>query len=89
MHHGSVHARRQRLPIVHVGGAVQAGHELQEQDSEEGAQEGDVIQNASRRGNRPLAPSRHGVRTFVHIKDSWKLDAADWEEKVCSYSKKS
>ena len=29
------------------------------------------------------------VRTFVHIKDSWKLDAADWEEKVCGYSKKS
>ena len=59
MHHSSVHARRQRLPIVHVGGAVQVDRELQEQDSEERTQEGDAIQDASRRGNRPLAPSRH------------------------------
>ena len=30
-----------------------------------------------------------GARTFVHIKDSRKLDAAAWEEKVCGYSEKS
>ena len=26
-----------------------------------------------------------GFRTFVHTKDSRKLDAAAWESKVCSY----
>ena len=28
-----------------------------------------------------------GAKTFVHIKDSRKLDAAAWEGKVCGYSK--
>ena len=27
-----------------------------------------------------------GARTFVHTKDSRKLDAAAWEGKVCGYS---
>ena len=30
-----------------------------------------------------------GTRTCVHIKDSKKLDATAWEEKVCGYSEES
>ena len=30
-----------------------------------------------------------GARTFVHIKDFRKLDAAAWEGKVCDYGEKS
>ena len=30
-----------------------------------------------------------GARTFLHIKDSRKLDATAWEGRVCSYSKES
>ena len=30
-----------------------------------------------------------GARTFVHIKDSRKLDAAAWEGKVCGFSEES
>ena len=51
LHHGSLHTQRQRFSIVHVGRALHGGGVPQEQDSTNGAQEGDAIQNASRRGS--------------------------------------
>ena len=37
-----------------------------------------------------LSPLRViGIRTFVHMKDSRKLDAAAWEGKLCGYGEKS
>ena len=59
MGHDSVHARRQRLSIVHVEGAVHGGRVPPEQDSAQDTQDGDALQDALQQGSRPLAPSLH------------------------------
>ena len=64
-HHGSVDARRQRILVVHVGGAVHGDGIPHEHDSIHGAQEGDAIPNTSRRGSRPFAPSRYWSQNLL------------------------
>ena len=80
MRHISVHARRQRFLIVHVGGAVHGGGVSQENDSAHGAKEGDAVQNADLSYLCVI-----GAKTFVRIKNSRKLYAAVWKGKVYGY----
>ena len=89
MRHGSVHARRQRLCIVHVRGLVIAAAYLKKRTPHKALKMETQFKMLHSEEDDLSHLCVIGARTFVHTNDSRKLDAAAWERKVCSYSEES
>ena len=89
MRYGSVHARRQRFSIIHLGGAVLGGNVPQKEDYAQGTRRETPFKIFHGEEANLSHLCAIGARTSVHIEDSRKLDAAAWEGKVCSCSEEA
>ena len=89
MRHGSVHARRQWFSIVYVGGLFMVAAYLKNRTLHK-ALRVETLFKMLHGEEADLSLLRViGAKAFVRIKDSRRLDAAAWEEKVCGYSEES
>ena len=80
MRHSSVHARRQRF-MAAAYLKNKTPHKALKMETPFKMPHGEEVDLSRLRVI--------GARTFVHIQDSRKLDAAVWEGKVCGYSEES
>ena len=87
MRYDSMHARRQRLLIVHVGELSMAATYLKNRTPQKALKMETPFKMFGDEQAELLNLRVAGARTFVLIKGSRKLDVAAWEGKVCGYSK--